>query len=105
MEQIRILKKKFTIYQMDIRNEKAHGRIFARYDENDVPTKDLYKEVYTGEMDDMNERPNETLERIYIKFNVAKPEDFHGHSLSVSDVILLDGQHYYVDSLGYKKIW
>ena len=105
MELIKILKKQFTIFQMDIRNEKTHGRIFARYDENDVPTKDLYKKVYDGEMDDMNETPSEMLERIYVKFNVARPEDFHGHSLSVSDVILLDGQHYYVDSVGFIKIW
>jgi len=31
----------------------------------------------------------ETLEDIYRRFNIDHPEDFRGHSLSVSDVVVL----------------
>ena len=46
------------------------------------------------------------LEEIYFKFNTAHPEDFVGHSLSVSDVIVLnregDISAHYVDSFGFR---
>ena len=33
-------------------------------------------------------KPGETLETIYERFNIHRPEDFTGHSLSVSDVVV-----------------
>mgnify|MGYP000211198303 CR=1 FL=1 len=42
------------------------------------------------------------------KFNIDHPKDFKGHSLSVSDVVVLhqNGQDaaHYVDSFGYKEV-
>lgn len=62
-----------------------------------------YKEVYRGEI--MDEGEQSTLETLYVKFNVAKPEDYSGHSLSVSDVVYLEGYGaYYCDSIGWKKV-
>ena len=50
----------------------------------------------------------ELLEQLYQKFNFARPTDYHGHSLSVSDVIMLnqDGKisAHYVDSIGFKEL-
>ncbi|WP_143405483.1 MULTISPECIES: YodL domain-containing protein [Faecalibacterium] len=50
----------------------------------------------------------ELLEQLYQKFNCASPTDYHGHSLSVSDVIMLnqDGKisAHYVDSIGFKEL-
>ena len=50
----------------------------------------------------------ELLEQLYQKFNRARPLDYHGHSLSVSDVIMLnqDGKisAHYVDSIGFKEL-
>ena len=50
----------------------------------------------------------ELLEQLYQKFNCARPLDYHGHSLSVSDVIMLnqDGKisAHYVDSIGFKEL-
>lgn len=48
--------------------------------------------------------PETVLEHIYSVFNIHKPRGFEGHSLSVSDVVTLDGAAYYVDSYGFKKI-
>ena len=48
------------------------------------------------------------LEEIFVQFNTNRPEDFKGHSLSVSDVVKIecDNQawYYYCDSFGWKDI-
>ena len=48
--------------------------------------------------------PETVLEHIYSVFNIHKPRDFKGHSLSVSDVVTLDGAAYYVDVYGFKRL-
>ncbi len=52
--------------------------------------------------------PGTSLEDIYTRFNIDHPKDFKGHSLSVSDVVVLhqNGQDtaHYVDSFGYKDV-
>ena len=48
------------------------------------------------------------LESLYARFNLDRPENFHGHSLSVSDVIALKQNGrlscYYTDSFGFEKL-
>ncbi|UKI16673.1 MAG: YodL domain-containing protein [Ruminococcus sp.] len=46
----------------------------------------------------------EKLESAFYVFNQERPEDFKGHSLSVSDVVVLDDTAYYVDSVGFKPL-
>ena len=62
-----------------------------------------YNMVYHGEM-----TPTMNLDSIYVQFNVDHPADFRGHSLSVSDVIVVrdekETRAYYVDSFGFKPI-
>lgn len=62
-----------------------------------------YSLIYSGIAE-----PGETLDSLYEKFNLFRPEDFTGHSLSVSDVIVWnDGKEkkaYYVDSYGFKEL-
>lgn len=52
--------------------------------------------------------PGETLEDIYRRFHIDHPEDFRGHFLSVSDVVILHENGadaaYYVDSIGFKEL-
>ena len=62
-----------------------------------------YEKEYTAPL-----TPDMGLERIFEKFNIDRPEDFKGHSLSVSDVIVLhqngkDTAHY-TDSIGFVDI-
>ena len=49
-----------------------------------------------------------TLERLYEIFNLNRPGDFTGHSLSVSDIVALkqDGvvSYHYCDSVGFKEL-
>ena len=48
------------------------------------------------------------LEQIYVEFNLHRPADFTGHSLSVSDIVALkqDGvvSYHYCDSIGFKEL-
>ena len=52
-------------------------------------------------------KPN-LLERLYEKFNIGIPEDFRGHSMSVSDVVAVkeNGKFtcYYCDNVGFVEI-
>lgn len=65
---------------------------------------DLYESVYEFKMDFQSESVDDDLESLYIKFQVSKPEGYTGHSLSVSDIIEVDGEKYYVDSFGFVKM-
>lgn len=62
-----------------------------------------YNRVYRGRL-----QPNETLDGIFQKFNINQPEDYHGRSLSVSDVICIkqDGKTmaHFVDSYGFTEV-
>ena len=50
----------------------------------------------------------ETLNSLYEKFNINHPQDFTGHSLSVSDVVVMrkngESKAYYVDSFGFTEL-
>ena len=64
---------------------------------NEVYGDDLYSSIFSKNID--------ILEEIYKKFNIGqKPESYKGHSLSVSDIVVLDGVNYYVDSFGFIKL-
>ena len=71
------------------------------------PQRDNYDLVYTGALNSA-ERQIDTLEQIYQVFNLERPADFTGHSLSVSDIVALkqDGviSCHYVDSVGYTEL-
>lgn len=62
-----------------------------------------YNRVYRGRL-----KENETLEDIYERFNENHPQDFHGHSLSVGDIVAVkqDGKitANFVDTVGFNEI-
>ena len=99
-------KDTFSIYQIKGGDETRDLR-FEPYDRltatgHRVDPKN-YALVYSAEL-----TPGTSLEDIYTRFNIDHPKDFKGHSLSVSDVVVLhqNGQDtaHYVDSFGYKKV-
>lgn len=47
---------------------------------------------------------DDALEDLFVFFNENKPVYFEGRSLSVSDVVSLDGRLYYCESFGWKRI-
>ena len=96
----------FSIYQLKHGDETRDLR-FEPYDRlqatGNVVDKANYELVYSAEL-----TPGTSLEDIYTRFNIDHPKDFKGHSLSVSDVVVLhqNGQDaaHYVDSFGYKNV-
>lgn len=66
----------------------------------------IYDEVYSGEFSCEADSIMDFLENVFEEFNVGKrPEDYNGHSLSVSDIVYVDGHGYfYCDSRGFLKI-
>ena len=65
-----------------------------------------YNLVYVGELSELQGRTQSaTLEAVYEKFNIDHPADYKGHSLSVSDIVVLheDGKNsaHFVDSFGF----
>ena len=71
------------------------------------PNRDNYDLVYIGRLYPSENRLD-TLERLYQTFNIDHPEDFRGHSLSISDIVALKEQgvvsYHYVDSIGYTEL-
>ena len=64
---------------------------------NEVYKDDSYTSIFTKNID--------ILDGIFQEFNIGKkPESYKGHSLSVSDIIVLDGVNYYVDLYGFIKL-
>lgn len=72
-----------------------------------VVDRNNYDLVYTGTLDG-NGSANEKLEALFETFNVNRPEDFKGHSLSVSDIVALKQagavSFHYCDSVGFSEV-
>ncbi len=95
----------FSIYQLkDDVPVDYHFRSLERLQEKGLAVDPAnYEKIYTAPL-----TPGTTLEGIFEKFNIDRPEDFKGHSLSVSDVVVLhqDGKDtaHYTDSIGFVDI-
>ena len=96
----------FSIYQIKSGDEMRDYR-FEPYDRLQATGRSVdrgnYDLVYTAPLDGTT-----TLEDIYRTFNIEHPADFKGHSLSVSDVVVLhqggkDTAHY-CDSFGFQQV-
>jgi hypothetical protein len=105
--------KKYLIYQL---KETADVSLyFASFDSQGKVDIDNYNMIYSGNAETL---PNYTkkvgasseslLDFLFMVFNEAHPQDFRGHSLSVSDVVCLQEdsvrEYYYVDTFGFVKL-
>ena len=98
--------KQFGIYQITARDTEHDYRFmnldFVKRHGMEVNRAD-YELVYTAPLTE-----KDTPEAIYERFNIQRPADFTGHSLSVSDVVVLsDGKSIkvcYVDSIGFAEL-
>ena len=64
-----------------------------------------YKEVYTYHKDNniwLDDQ--DTLNEVFEMFNISRPEDYHGRSVSVSDIIMIDNRMYYVEPTGFIRV-
>ena len=109
---------KYGIYQLkpnpeldSLRFEGTESlkRMGITKDNFDAIKPENYTLLYVGELSELQkETQGATLEAIFEKFNLDHPEDFRGHSLSVSDIVVLhqNGQNtaHFVDFFGYTEI-
>lgn len=91
---------KLKIYQI---KDFAHCKyVFQDYDsakEKDFNFSQDYKCVWEEEVDS-----DISLEDIFTRFNIDRPTDFKGHSLSVSDIVDLEGHKFYCNSCGWEEL-
>ena len=95
----------FSIYQLK-RGDETRDLRFEPYDRLTATGHTVdpanYDLIYSAPL-----APGMSLEDIFTRFNIDHPKDFKGHSLSVSDVVVLhqNGQDtaHYVDSIGYRQ--
>lgn len=94
----------FGIYQIDPEGN-ARDYMFLSHDslEDYEMRREDYRLEYVAPLTEAD-----TLDTIYERFNIARPEDFQGHSLSVSDIVVMnrDGEvkAYFVDSFGFTDV-
>lgn len=96
----------YAIYQLKSGDEMKNYR-FEPFDS--LQNKGLsvergnYTLVYSASLND-----SDTPDSLYAKFNFDRPEYFTGHSLSVSDIIVMQREgvvtSHYVDSFGFQKL-
>lgn len=91
-----------NILIMQLNEEKAGRKLFLDYETTNKKFGGVnltdYRIVWAGR------RPYSSLEKAYEEFNISRPNDFYGHSLSVSDIISVDGVLWFCDSVGFVRL-
>ena len=95
-----------AIYQL--KETAPHELLFEAYDRLDnPPVRENYDCLYVREVHPTMPIP-ELLEQQFQIYNTDRPDDFTGHSLSMSDIIALkrDGEvsYHYVDTFGFREV-
>ncbi len=96
----------YTVYQIksreDYRDYRFEGLDYLEKAGLSV-NRENYEPVYAAPL-----TPGDTLESIYTDLNLYRPDNFHGHSLSVSDVVVFQeyGKEtaHFCDRIGYKEV-
>ncbi len=100
----------YCIYQLRRDPELAELRFMNSHylrEHGIEPAFDHYEAVYSGSLPS-DGSTEARLDDLYMKFNTAHPQDFTGHSLSVSDIVVLRQQgvvsSHYVGSVGFVQL-
>ena len=85
------------IYQIN-HDRDVHNMKFMSLKDGESVDASTYDEVFNAEIDETN------LEDIYRRFNTERHPLHRGHSLSVSDVVVMNGKAHICQSFGFKEI-
>ena len=96
----------FSIYQLKD-DESLHYIRFEGltrlHKEGNEVERDNYDLVYEAAL-----KPGTSLDDLYYEFNMQHPKDFRGHSMSVSDIVVLhkgdEDKAFYVDTFGFTEV-
>ena len=90
------IRKQDVLYRFsDYDRALAHGFNFDK-DYTLVWDTELNSDSYCGIQD--------FLEDLFLQLNMTHPDGFTGHSLSVSDIVEIDGVRWYVNGIGFVKV-
>ena len=93
--------KHYKIYQLKSIAETRYA--FRSWEEAEKYfSMDDYKLVYEGSI--KSDSDINILNKLWDVFNLDHPHDFRGHSMSMSDVVQINGKRYYCDSRGWKEL-
>ncbi|MBS3949573.1 MAG: ImmA/IrrE family metallo-endopeptidase [Peptococcaceae bacterium] len=102
--QVTPVERTYTIYQLagsEANRPRKWASMAELEQQKEEPELKNYNAVYSGTID-----ATTTVEDIYLKFNLNRPTDFTGHSLSMSDVIVIESSHskptaHYINDIGF----
>lgn len=103
---------KFAIYQLNKESKKKFLCMDHLKNLGLTVNKDEYVLIYSNPITseaEINLSDHESvLDYLYYLFNMYRPTDFSGHSLAISDIIVLydesGGKAYYCDSIGWVEV-
>ena len=97
---------KYFIYQLKSGDDTRDFRFESLerlHSKGEFADKNNYDLIYSAAY-----MPSDTLDKLFQRFNIDIPQDFKGHSLSVSDIVVIYGKGeekaYYCDSVGFKEV-
>lgn len=101
---------KYEIYQIDAGDMERAKLLFMASDQAAALggiRRENYRRVYEGKVESRKDA-QQTLDGLFRRFNIDRPADFEGHSLSVSDIVhLTDGNTFswwFCDAYGWKLL-
>ena len=96
----------FSIYQLKDDDSLHYIRfegLTRLHKEGNEVERDNYNLVYEAGL-----KPGTSLDDLYYEFNMQHPKDFRGHSMSVSDIVVLhkgdEEKAFYVDTFGFTEV-
>ena len=91
--------KGVVILQLPVKDDRAfrsYDFITEHFGKVDM---EGYKEVWQGLL------PDEfTLEDIFEMCNCRHPRGYEGHSMSVSDIVIINGKRWFCNDIGWKEM-
>lgn len=85
------------VYQINHARDTESAKFMSLKDDQ-TPDSSIYDEVFDAEIEETD------LEAIYTRFNTEGHPLHRGHSLSVSDVVVLDGKAHICQSFGFREV-
>lgn len=79
---------KYELWQLKEENLRKYGFFDYDFAQKHGFNMNDYEKTYEGEID-ASMTCQATAERLFEKFNIDRPKDFKGRSLSVSDILIL----------------
>lgn len=96
LKMIRVLQLKEDIPDHFYKVFEPYERVVKHFGKVDIKE---YKCVYQGFIN-----KEMSLNDVYAMCNHDRPHGYNGHSLSVSDIVFMDGKYFYCNDIGWREL-